>query len=36
MFVYLFFVWGAVIILLYCIARAHDKNSSGHEPGNGN
>lgn len=36
MFVYLFFVWGAVIIILYFIAGAHDKKTSDHGSGSGN
>jgi len=32
MFVYLFGVWGTVIILLYCIARAHGKKPHQQRP----
>lgn len=32
MFVYLFFVWAAVIVILYIIATARDEKTSDQEP----
>ena len=36
MFVYLFFVWGAVIVMLYFISRQTGPETSGHKPGSEN
>lgn len=36
MFVYLFFVWAAVIVILYFIAGVPDRTTSDQEPGGGN
>lgn len=36
MFVYLFFVWAAVIVILYFIACFQDRATSDQKPGGGN
>ncbi|KJS03764.1 MAG: hypothetical protein VR65_00140 [Desulfobulbaceae bacterium BRH_c16a] len=36
MFIYLFFVWGAVIVLLFFISRSHDSTPSDKDRGSEN
>lgn len=36
MFVYLFFVWGAVIVMLYFVSGQHNRKTSDHTPGSKN